>query len=189
MRAQPQADTVAGTARAAAGSGAPHRRPLRAGDRAAGGVCVLSLILMAALLLGIVSGYRPLVDHSDSMAPAIRAGDLLITHAKPAGSVRRGEIVSFEDPALAGRLVTHRVVSIHPAGSRLDFITKGDANAATESWSTARGASIGVLVFRVPEVGRTIAWVDDPVVRTAILTLAALLLSTALLRRVWRAGP
>ncbi len=162
-------------------------RTLRAGDRAAGGVCILALVLMAALLLGIAAGYRPLVDHSGSMAPAIHTGDLLITRAEPAGSVRRGEIVSFKDPALAGKLVTHRVVAVHPAGLRLDFTTKGDANAATESWSTARAASIGVLAFRVPAVGRTMAWMANPVARTAILALAALLLSIALLRRIWRA--
>jgi signal peptidase I len=142
---------------------------------------------MGALLLGIASGYRPLVDHSDSMRPAINAGDLLITHTKPADSVHRGEIVSFKDPALAGKLITHRVVAVHPAGARVDFVTKGDANAAPESWSATRGASVGVLVFRVPVIGRTIAWVADPLFRTVILALAALLLSTALLRRIWRA--
>jgi signal peptidase I len=101
--------------------------------------------------------------------------------------VRRGEIVSFKDPALAGKLVTHRVVAVHRAGSRLHFVTKGDANPAPESWSAARGASIAVLAFRVPAIGRTIACVADPVIRTVVLSLAALLLSTALLRRIWRA--
>jgi signal peptidase I len=187
MGAVAKADTADATALAEAKPRDRLRRTLRAGDRAAGGVCVLALILMAALLIGIASGYRPLVDHSDSMRPAIRAGDLLITHAKPADSVKRGEIVSFKDPALAGKLVTHRVIAIHRAGTRLDFLTKGDANSAPESWSAARGASIGVLRFRVPEIGRAMAWMADPVVRTAILALAALLLSTALLRRVWRA--
>jgi signal peptidase I len=182
-----QADTAAGMPRADAAPRDRLGRTLRAGDRAAGAVCVLALILMAGLLLGIAFGYRPLVDHSDSMRPAIRAGDLLITRAKPAGSVRRGEIVSFKDPALAGKLVTHRVLTIHRVGSRLDFVTKGDANSASESWSAARDASIGVLVVRVPAIGRTMAWMADTVVRTAILALAALLLSIALLRRVWRA--
>jgi signal peptidase len=162
-------------------------RSLRAGDRVAGGACVLALILMAALLVGIAFGYRPLVDHSDSMRPAIRTGDLLITHHEPAARVRRGEIVSFKDPALADKLVTHRVLAVHRAGSRLDFVTKGDANPAPERWSTARGASVAVLALRVPGIGRTIAWVADPVIRTVILSLAALLLSTALLRRIWRA--
>src|SRR5580658_9353766 len=108
MTAVAQAEAAAGTAGTDGVPRARLGRALRAGDRAAGGVCILALILMGGLLLGIASGYRPLVDHSDSMRPAIRAGDLLITHTKPAGSVRRGEIVSFNDPALAGKLVTHR---------------------------------------------------------------------------------
>jgi signal peptidase I len=186
MGAAGEAETAAGQAPTKALSRDRVGRALRVSDRAAGVVCVLALLLMASLLVGIAAGYRPLVDHSDSMQPAIAAGDLLITHAQPVGSVHRGEIVSFKDPALAGRLVTHRVIAVHPAGGRFDFITKGDANAAPESWSAARGSSIGVLTFRVPAIGRAIAWVADPLVRTAILALAALLLSTALLRRIWR---
>lgn len=187
MAAITEADPNAGSARIEAAPRDRLGRSLRAGDHAAGAACVLALILMAALLLGIACGYRPLVDHSDSMRPAIRAGDLLITHAKQAGSVRRGEIVSFKDPALAGKLVTHRVVAVHPAGTRLEFRTKGDANRTRETFSAPRGASIEVLQLRVPGIGRTIAWLADPVVRTVILSLAALLLSIALLRRVWRA--
>lgn len=182
-----QADTIAGTAGAEAGPRNRFGRSLRGADRVASGACILALLLMVVLLLGIAFGYRPLVDRSDSMRPAIAAGDLLITHVEPAGSIHRGAIVSFEDPALAGKLVTHRVIAIHRAGSRLEFVTKGDANAAPESWSAPRDASIGVLLFRVPGIGRTIAWVSDPLARTVILTLAAVLLSTALLRRIWRA--
>jgi signal peptidase I len=187
MGALLDADTDAGMARVEAPPRDRVGHALRIGDRAAGVGCVLALVLMAALLVGIAFGYRPLVDHSDSMRPAIGAGDLLITHSEPAASVRRGEIVSFKDPTLAGKLVTHRVVAVHPDGSRFDFVTKGDANPAPETWSAARGASIAVLAFRVPGIGRTIAWVADPVVRTVILSLAALLLSIALLRRIWRA--
>ena len=187
MGAVAEVDAATVTAPIVAPSRPRLRRTLRTGDRVASGVCVLALILMAVLLLGIVFGYRPLVDHSDSMAPAIRAGDLLITHAEPARAVRRGEIVSFKDPVLAGKLVTHRVVAVHPAGSHLDFLTKGDANAAPERWSAARDASIGVLLFRIPAIGTTMAWLADPIVRTVILAFAALLLSTALLRRIWRA--
>ena len=116
-------------------------RALRVGDRAAGGVCVLALILMAALLVGIVSGYRPLVDHSDSMRPAIRAGDLLITHAEPAGSIasRRDRLLQGPGAGRESSSPTESSPSIR-RGRGCDFITKGDANAAPESWSAARGS-------------------------------------------------
>jgi signal peptidase I len=162
-------------------------RALRLADRGSGVVFGLSLLLLAALLLATASGYRPLIDHSDSMRPAIRAGDLLIVHAEPATSVRLGEIVSFIDPGLNGKLVTHRVVAIHPARGRIDFRTRGDANSTPEAWSISRGGSVGAVGFRAPGVGRAIAWTADPWVRRTMLTLAALVLSTALLRRIWRA--
>jgi signal peptidase I len=161
-------------------------RTLRVADRGSGLVCGLALVLLTALLLATAIGYRPLIDHSDSMRPAIRAGDLLITHGEPATSVRVGEIVSFDDPALKGRLVTHRVVAIHAAGGRIDFLTRGDANPSPESWSVTPRASVGILKLRIAGVGRAVAWLADPLARTIVLTLAALVLSTALLRRIWR---
>lgn len=163
------------------------RRVLREADRGSGLVCGLALVVLAGLLLATAAGYRPLIDHSDSMRPAIRAGDLLITRAEPATSIRVGEIVSFDDPGLNGRLVTHRVVAIHASPGRIAFLTRGDANSTPESWSVARRGSVGTLDFRIVGVGRAVAWMADPWVRTAVLTLVALALSTALLRRVWRA--
>jgi signal peptidase len=162
-------------------------RALRLVDRGSTGVYGLALTLLALLSLGMAAGYRPLIDHSDSMRPAIRTGDLLIVHAAPATSVRPGDIVSFPDPVLGGKLVTHRVVSTHRSGRRIDFLTRGDANPTPESWSAARSGSIGKLAIRVPDVGRGMAWMADPRTRTILLTLTALVLSTALLRRIWRA--
>jgi hypothetical protein len=39
----------------------------------------------------------------------------------------------------------------------------------------------------VPGVGRALAWMADRWTRTIMLTVVALILSTALLRRIWRA--
>jgi signal peptidase I len=162
----------------------PH--PLRVLDRASGIVCGLALVLLAILAAGTIAGYRPLIDYSGSMRPAISAGDLLITHSIPAQSIHVGEIVSFSDPGLQGKLVTHRVVGIHAAGARINFLTRGDANTTPESWSVTRHASVGTLELRIPAVGRAVAWTADRWVRTALLTLSALVLSAALLRRIWR---
>jgi signal peptidase I len=161
-------------------------RILRWADRASSVVCGLALVLLAVLLLSTAAGYRLLIDHSGSMRPAIGAGDLLVTHAVPALSIRVGQVVSFVDPALHGRLVTHRVVAIHRLPTRILFVTRGDANPASESWSVARGASVGTLDFRVAGVGRAIAWMAEPWARTTIFALLAFVLSTALLGRIWR---
>ena len=158
----------------------------RAADRTASVVCGAAISLLALLLLATLAGYRPLIDHSDSMRPAIRAGDLVITSAEPAVAVRRGDIVTFADPALGGKLVTHRVVGIARRGGSIAFLTRGDANSAPESWSVHRDASIGKVVIRVPAIGRAMAWMSDGWVRTVLSSAGALLLSTAVLRRIWK---
>jgi signal peptidase I len=170
-------------------------RPRRAGltptlrwlDRGSTAVCVMAVAILAGLLIATAAGYRLLIDHSGSMRPAIQVGDLLITRGEPATSLRVGQIVSFIDPGLNGELVTHRVVALHASGRQIDVVTRGDANTASETWSIARRGSVGVLDLRVPAIGRFIAWTADPWARTMLLVLVAFGISTALLRRIWRA--
>jgi signal peptidase I len=120
------------------------------------------------------------------MQPAINAGDVLISQAVPAQSIRPGDIVSFRDWALQGRLVTHRVLAIDAKRQRLYFLTRGDANAVPERWSVARMGSVAKVDLRIPEVGWAAAWLNNGLARTAMLSLLALVLGAALLRRIWR---
>ncbi len=168
-------------------SGGGLGRTLRLADRLSNAVCALALALLALLLLARVAGYRPLVDYSNSMSPAINAGDVLIVRPAAASSVRRGEIVAFHDPQRNGKLITHRVVSVHASPKRLEFLTRGDANAAPESWSVARQSSVGEVMLRIPDLGRVTAWLTDALVRSAVLGLLAFALGIVFLRRIWRA--
>jgi signal peptidase len=163
----------------------PSARIRRLAEQAATAVLGLALLLLAALLIATAAGYSALIDHSDSMRPAIRAGDMVFTESVPAAALRRGEIVTFSDLALGGRLVTHRVVAARRAGGRIEFLTRGDANPTAESWGVPAGASLGRVVLRVPGLGRATAWMSDRWVRTILLSFAAAVLGTALLRRIW----
>jgi signal peptidase len=160
-------------------------RALRLADHASNVLYALALVLLAAVLLVRLAGYRPLIDYSNSMRPAINAGDVLISRAAPAQSIRRGDIVSFNDPALQGRLVTHRVLAIHAEHQRLYFLTRGDANAVPERWSVARTGSVAEVDLRIPAVGWAAAWLNSGLARTATLSLLALALGATLLRRIW----
>jgi signal peptidase len=161
-------------------------RALRAVDHASNVLCALALALLALVLLVRVAGYRPLIDYSNSMRPAINAGDVLISHSVPAQSIRPGDIVSFNDRALGGRLVTHRVLAIHAEHQRLYFLTRGDANAVPERWSVARTSTVAKVDLRIPEVGWAAASLDSGLARTATFSLLALVLGATLLRRIWR---
>ena len=156
-------------------------------DHTSNALFALALVLLALVLLLRLAGYRPLIDYSNSMRPDINAGDMLISHGAPAQSIRPGDIVSFNDRALQGRLVTHRVLAIHAERQRLYFLTRGDANAVPERWSVARPGTVAKVDLRIPEVGWPAAWLDSGLARTATFSLLALVLGAALLRRIWRA--
>jgi signal peptidase I len=162
-------------------------RALRVADRASSVLCALALVLLGLVLLVRLAGYRPLIDYSNSMRPVINAGDVLISHGAPAQSIRPGDIVSFSDRALQGRLVTHRVLAIHAEHQRLYFLTRGDDNAAPERWSVARTGSVAKVDLRIPAVGWAAAWLNSGLARTTTLSLLALVLGAALLRRIWSA--
>jgi signal peptidase len=162
-------------------------RVRRLAEHGATAVLGLALLLLALLVIATIGGYHALIDHSDSMRPAIRAGDMVFTESVPAVALHRGDIVTFSDRALGGRLVTHRVVGIQRTGPRIAFLTRGDANPAGESWTVLAGTSLGRVVLRVPDLGRGTAWMSDRWVRTILLSFAAAVLGTALLRRIWGA--
>jgi signal peptidase len=159
----------------------------RRANHAASVVLGLALLLLATLLIATLAGYSALIDQSGSMSPAIRAGDMVLAESVPAVVLRRGDIVTFSDRALGGRLVTHRVVAIRRVGARMAFLTRGDANPVAESWTLPAGASLDRFVLRVGGLGRATAWMSDGWVRTIVLSLAAGVLGTALLRRIWSA--
>ncbi len=155
-------------------------RTLRVTEVTTSAICALAVGLLVALLLGRMAGYRPLIEYSDSMRPALNAGDVLITHPITARSIHTGEIVSFSDPALGGRLVTHRVQAVHAADERLYFLTRGDANAVPERWSVPRGASVAKVDLRIPDLGWATAWLNSGLARITTLLLLAAAASAAL---------
>lgn len=141
------------------------------------GALVAALLVVASAAAG---GVRPHVELSDSMRPVLRAGDVLWLDEIRARDARVGDVVAFRH---RGRLVLHRLRRVRPAGDRLAFATRGDANGAGERVTVSRDAAVGRYTgVRVPVVGRALLRV-----RSGPLALAAaLLLTLLLLRRIWR---
>lgn len=107
------------------------------------GLSLILIILMAALWIkGVthpeetpaVFGLVPLIVHTDSMAPAFQSGDLIIGVRTEAAAIRKGDVISFRDPASPTEaIVTHRVFEVlREEDGTLAFRTKGDANRAVD---------------------------------------------------------
>ncbi|MDR7086720.1 signal peptidase I [Aeromicrobium panaciterrae] len=117
-------------------------------------VCVLATAVVALFDL------TPIVVRSDSMAPEINRGDLVIARGASAGEVAVGDVISVENRA--GERVTHRVETVDPYGSSIQFTLKGDANAVPDS-QVYNETSIDKVLWTVPKLGYPLRVAIGPV--------------------------
>jgi signal peptidase len=140
----------------------------------------------AALL---AAGFKPVAVYSGSMRPTLGVGSLAVDRVVPASSVRVGDVITFSDPYTKGRLVTHRVAKIVSTKHGLAYRTKGDANAAPDSWAIQLNDTVGKVAFDVPVAGYVLWYAHTREVRALLLIVFAAFVLTALLRRIWRSEP
>jgi signal peptidase I len=142
--------------------------------------------LVAALVVPLAFGARPYTVLSGSMQPVIAAGDLVVAQRVSPSDVRLGDVVTFEDPARGNRLTTHRVGGIRREGAKFEFVTKGDANNATERWRVASGGDLGRVSYRIPWIGNVTVLARRPLGFALMVALPLLLLAINELARIWR---
>jgi len=147
------------------------------------GSTVAFAIAYAALT---VVGYKPVAVYSGSMEPTIPVGALALDRAIPARDVRVGDVITFSDPYVKGRLVTHRVIDILQTPHGLAYRTKGDANPGRDPWTIRLAGDVGRVSFSVPVVGYILFYAHTREVRGALICVAALALVFAMLRWIWR---
>lgn len=112
-----------------------------------------SLLLFAAA--PALWGWTPTTVMSDSMAPAMMSGDIVVSMPIDAGDVHMGQVLLFDDPDHDTRLRMHRLVDMEDGGM---MVTKGDANASNDSTPAAPSSVRGVGVLRIPMVGSFAMW-------------------------------
>jgi signal peptidase len=145
---------------------------------------VVTLVSAYAALL--VAGYKPVAVYSGSMRPTLGVGSLAVDRVIAAHTVRVGDVITFNDPYVRGRLVTHRVVQIVPTKHGLAYRTKGDANAARDPWAIRLTGHVGRVAFHVPVAGYVLYYAHTREVRGALIAIVAALVLLAALRRIWR---
>jgi signal peptidase len=144
-----------------------------------------AVLLVAISVLNIL-GFRSLVVMSGSMAPSIRTGDLVIDRRVTPLQVRAGDIVTFHDPHNAKLLITHRVRSARVQGDQVAMVTKGDANNSVERFLIRPDGTMGRVVLRIPEIGYVFFWARSRFGVFAVLIIPTFLLGAYLLMRIWR---
>jgi signal peptidase I len=150
------------------------------------GVAVVSVAAYAALL---VAGFKPVAVYSGSMVPTMQVGSIALDRPVSASDVRVGDVITFQDPFVHGRLVTHRVIRIFHTSHGLAFRTKGDANQARDPWTVKLPDRVGKMAFSLPYAGYALWYLHTREVRGGLILLTALLVLGSLLRWIWRDEP
>jgi signal peptidase I len=110
---------------------------------------------LAITLMPILIGWHPYVIVTGSMEPGIEAGDVVLASPRPVIEDSVGRVISFEDPARADHVLTHRLVSINEDGT---LVTKGDANPTADSVPVPRESVTGLGRVLVQFVGLPVVW-------------------------------
>lgn len=153
-------------------------------------VAALYVLTLGALLLWtlvpMLVGWSPRLIVSESMAPRLPAGSVLMV-AAAGDPPQPGDIVVVRDPAAAGGALAHRLVRREPGGA---LVLRGDANR-TEDAPVPASALLGQGRMVVPLVGLPVLWARDGHLVALglwlVITSAAISVTASAAGRWWRA--
>lgn len=92
-------------------------------------IAAVILILGAVIVVPRTMGAKSLTVLSNSMAPAIRTGDMVVIRPATQSQIAVGDVVTFRPDVNEKLYVTHRVVEINDCDRYgAEFVTRGDAN-------------------------------------------------------------
>lgn len=131
-------------------------------------LCVSVLTAAGGLLLSLwvlgLAGAHSYPVASDSMVPAFRSGDLVVT--RPVAGLQIGDMVTFRK---YGQLVTHRVVAEGRAPGT--FETRGDANPGNDPWTIVAADVTGRVDGVVRRAGTPLLVMESAVGRVLVMQL------------------
>ena len=145
----------------------------------------LTAVLVPVTIPGAL-GYQALTVKSGSMEPTLGTGDVVLDAAIAPGEVRIGDIVTFTNPDDPSQLITHRVRDRQANGDQVEFVTRGDANDASEEWSVSADGELGLVRYKIPGLGIVLDRMRDPWARLLLVVIPALTLGAIELWQIWR---
>ncbi|WP_263091937.1 LamG-like jellyroll fold domain-containing protein [Curtobacterium sp. RIT-PI-V] len=142
---------------------------------------VLWSVLLVAVWAALPAafGWHVTTVVSDSMAPGVRAGDIVAAMPVDAEAVTPGRVLLVDDPDHDDRLRLHRLERIEQDGA---LRLRGDANAEADRSTVAPTAVHGVGVLRFPGIGLLTVWIRSGAWTSVALTVAVAAVLAALAR-------
>lgn len=150
---------------------------------------ILACLVLVALLLTVsvfpVTGnFKVKMVESGSMEPSIKTGALVVI--KPAEDYKVGDVITFNGFDKEKGSVTHRIVDMEIIEGKKSFITKGDANNASDKRGVPKNRIIGKVLFDIPYLGYIVDAVQKPIGFMLIIVIPATIIIYDEFRKIGR---
>lgn len=118
----------------------------------------VAAIFISLVLLPPLTGMQVRTVVSDSMAPAMPKGSVIVITPTSLSSIHVGEIIAFRSPDDQTKVITHRVAALEPTDVATPIRTKGDANNTADNWHIGQPDLLGAVLVHVVGVGYFVQW-------------------------------
>lgn len=135
---------------------------------------VVTLLALFIAFSSLVFGWQFNAVRSESMAPVLRVGGMVVTQPVDPETIEVGDIITYYSPAL-GKLIVHRVME-KQAGSQLYFRTQGDANSALDPYPVPAQNVVGKVSLHIPLLGYVFQFAKTPLGYGLLLALPGAML-------------
>jgi len=110
------------------------------------------IVLVFGVVVPRVAGATTYAVLANSMAPRYPTGTLMVV--RPADTISIGDVITYQITPADPTVVTHRVVEIGKTiAGDLRFVTRGDANEATDPFQVMPEQIHGKLWYAIPFAG------------------------------------
>ena len=143
---------------------------------------ILILILICLSFVFFSPDYNFHVVLSESMKPAIKMGDMIVTGPTngPLGEgIRRGVIVTYKN---GNEIITHRVFSVDGE----TVLTKGDANEEADPSPVTMSTITGIYLFKIPYLGYVSSFIRTKLGWFVVIIIPALLLTAFIIKEIYK---
>lgn len=132
---------------------------------------VLIALLLIVSVLPITGNYKIMTVISGSMAPAIKAGSVVVV--KPVQDYKIGDVITFGPISKTKAPTSHRIYDIKVVDGQPVYITKGDVNNAPDQREIKGSDILGKVLFSVPYVGYAVDFAKKPLGFALIIIVPA----------------
>jgi len=135
------------------------------------GFIAIIAVLLIISVLPITGNIKFMTVQSGSMSPAIKMGSVVMV--KPIDDYKIGDVITFGQLTKTKSPTTHRIYDIKVVDNTPVYVTKGDANNASDQREISKREIIGKTLISVPYAGFAVDAVRKPIGFMLIIIIPA----------------